>query len=269
MKVTYSTNAWGDIYADSLSANNVNSTYYIATGRTEDAVRLISKAGFEYIEIFDGNLLKYESDIEELKKLLNAYNVKLNAVYTAGSFIYKEILDEEIYKIERVLKIAAQVGCKNLVVGGGAKRYYGIQEDDYYRLAEALDKISALAKRYGMIAGYHSHMGSLIESPEQIDKIFSLSSIAACPDTAHIYLGGGDPYQITLKYIDRIKYFHLKGISDGSFSSIDKGDVDLDRIIKLLLEHGGIELAVEADGTGCEPEKDLEKNAEFLKRYAL
>ena len=70
MDVTYSTNAWGMVTAHCCGANNVNYAYYIATGEDKTAIKEIAEAGFESIEMFDGNLLAYEEKIDSLKELL-------------------------------------------------------------------------------------------------------------------------------------------------------------------------------------------------------
>lgn len=59
MNVTYSTNAWGKVTTHCCGANNVNYAYYMSTGENEKAIREIAGAGYESIEMFDGNLLVY------------------------------------------------------------------------------------------------------------------------------------------------------------------------------------------------------------------
>ena len=268
MKVAYSTNAWGDCYAHVMAANNVNYAYYMTSGSELDAIAAIARAGFERVEIFDGMLLKYEDDDTVLRDKMQQSGVELTGVYSAGSFIYDEILEEEYYKISRTMKIASRLGARNLVLGGGALRYDGIREEDYEKLARALDHLADMAEEMGMIASYHPHMGSLVETPAQIDKIMELSKISLCPDCGHVKRGGGDPYQVTKKYIDRIKYFHLKGAEeDGTFCGLKKGVIDFDPIMELLVSRPEIELCVEDDGTRADPEQEALETAEYLKTW--
>ena len=66
-------------------------------------------------------------------------------------------------------------------------------------------------------------MGSLVESPGQLDKVMEHTGVWLCPDCGHVFLGGGNPYQITEKYLERIKYFHLKGVNEnGVFCALDQ-----------------------------------------------
>ncbi len=269
MKITYSTNAWGKIYAHAGATNNVNNAFYVTDGEAETAIREIAEAGFESIEMFDGDLLKYDNEVDKLKKILVAHEVSLKGVYSAGCFIFDDILDEEIFRIKRTAKIAKELGADQLVLGGGATRSDGINEEDYKKLGKALDRIADIAAEMGMTASYHPHLGSLVETPEQIDSVMASSKICLCPDTGHIYLGGGDPYEVTKKYIHRIKYFHLKGVeSDGSFCAPSKGVIDIKPILTLLSQHKGkISLAVETDGSKRAPSMDAKETAQFLSSF--
>ena len=232
MDVTYSTNAWGMVTAHCCGANNVNYAYYIATGEDKTAIKEIAEAGFESIEMFDGNLLAYEEKIDSLKELLEQYRLGFRAVYSAANFIYDEILEEEYGKIMRTARIAQKLGARHLVLGGGAIRQDGIQESDYRKLGKALDEISRRAEDIGLTTSFHPHMGSLVE---------------------------------------RIKYFHLKGVNEnGVFCALDQGEIDFGPILKLLKGcKRKIELAVECDANSSEPGQDARATARYLAEHGM
>ncbi len=271
MDVTYSTNAWGKVTTHCCGANNVNYAYYMSTGEDEKAIKEIAGAGYGSIEMFDGNLLAYENDTEVLRELLARYNVTLKAVYSAANFIYDEILEEEYEKIMRTARIAEKLGARHLVLGGGAIRYKGIDDSDYGKLGKALDEISKKAEEAGLITSFHPHMGSLVETPWQLDKVMESSKVWLCPDCGHVALGGGDPLEVTKKYIERIKYFHLKGVTEeGIFCSLNKGRIDFKPILDLLKESGQkIELAVECDAGSETPDEDAKETWIYLKEYGI
>ena len=271
MDVTYSTNAWGMVTAHCCGANNVNYAYYIATGEDKTAIKEIAEAGFESIEMFDGNLLAYEEKIDSLKELLEQYRLGFRAVYSAANFIYDEILEEEYGKIMRTARIAQKLGARHLVLGGGAIRQDGIQESDYRKLGKALDEISRRAEDIGLTTSFHPHMGSLVESPGQLDKVMEHTGVWLCPDCGHVFLGGGNPYQITEKYLERIKYFHLKGVNEnGVFCALDQGEIDFGPILKLLKGcKRKIELAIECDANSSEPGQDARATARYLAEHGM
>lgn len=267
MQVTYSTNAWGKVLAFWAAPNNVNGAYYMSTGEDKDAISGIAGAGYESVEIFDGNLLAYEGREKELRELLESNKIALKAVYSAANFIYDEILPEEMYRLEKVAAFAKKFGATEIALGGGATRFDGIQESDYVKLAKALDKVCDMAEGLEMTAHYHPHMGSLVESPLQLDKVMANTRIALCPDTGHVKLGGGDPIQVVQKYVERIKYIHLKDLtSQGIFCPLGLGILDLATVVRILKQNDEkVLFAVECDGWDGDPVEGAGITAEYLR----
>ncbi|MFP3041100.1 sugar phosphate isomerase/epimerase [Treponema primitia] len=267
MKVAYMTNAWGAVVAHCGAANNANGAYYLSTGADADAIAGIASAGYEQIEIFDGNLLAYEGREDVFQKLLSGNKVSLLAVYSAANFIYDDILPEELFRIKKAAAFAKKFGATQIALGGGATRFDGIKEGDYKKLAAALDKVCVIAEELGMTASYHPHMGSLVQSPEQLDKVMPHTGIPLCPDTGHVVLGGGDPVAVVRKYADRIKYIHLKDVTgDGMFCPLGKGGIDFPSILDILRKKPtDVLYAIECDGWNGDPAEGARITREYLK----
>jgi inosose dehydratase len=264
MKVGYMTNAWGAVMAHCGAANNANSAFYVSTGADSEAISGIAAIGYEYIEIFDGNLMAYEGKEDVFKKLLADNKVSLLAVYAAANFIYDEILDEELFRIKKAAAFAKKFGASQIALGGGATRFDGIKEGDYKKLALTLDKVCDIADGLGMTASFHPHKGSLVESPQQLDKVMPHTRINLCPDTGHVVLGGGDPLAVVKKYADRIKYIHLKDINDGMFCPLGKGSIDFVPIVDALKGKDVI-YAIECDGWNGDPKEGAKITFDYLK----
>ncbi|MDR1291795.1 MAG: sugar phosphate isomerase/epimerase [Clostridiales Family XIII bacterium] len=267
MDVAYMTNAWGAVVAHCAAANNVNGAYYLSTGGDAEAISEIAEAGFNQIEIFDGNLLAYEDRPGDFKRLLDDNGVGLLAVYSAANFIYDEILQEELYRIKKAAAFAAGLGATQLVLGGGATRYDGIREDDYKKLAAGLDKVCDIAEEAGVTASYHPHMGSLVENLGQLDKVAPYTRIALCPDMGHLVLGGSDPIAVCQKYLDRIAYVHLKDVTkDGMFCPLGEGVIDFPALMDVL-RSADRELiyAIECDGWYGDPRQGAKITYSYLK----
>jgi inosose dehydratase len=246
------------------AANNVNNAYYISTGADAEAISAIAAAGYEQIEIFDGNLLAYEGREGEFEGLLKTNKVSLLAVYCAAAFIYDEILPEELFRIKKAASFAKKFGATQIALGGGATRYDGIKEGDYKKLAAALDQVCAIAGNLGMTASYHPHMGSLVQSPEQLDKVMPHTRICLCPDTGHVVLGGGDPAAVVKIYASRIKYIHLKDVTNaGMFCPLGKGGIDFPAIINSLGK--GVLYAIECDGWNGDPKEGAKITFDYLR----
>lgn len=232
MKLACLTNGWGSVWGTPGGVTSIKDSYYMSSGSTEEALKEISRLGYSGFEIFEGNLMDYEED--EFRALMEKYQLELVGVYTGANFIYSEIWEEEKSKIESIIKRAAKLNCLNLVIGGGAIRSTGILEEDYKILGERLDLIDEMASQHGLIAHYHPHLGSMVESPEQIEKLYKHTSINLCPDTAHLEAGGSDPVEIVNNYADKVKYIHLKDYKDGKFLPLGEGGQDFDSILNQL-----------------------------------
>lgn len=237
MKVGYHTNTWGGVVGHPAGVTSVKDLYYLANGSTENAIRDIANAGYQGIELFDGNLMPYAERPQEFKDLLERHGQKLVGVYTGANFIYPDIWEEEIYKIEKVAKLAAACGAEHLVVGGGAIRATGIRDYDYEALGKSLDQVTELAGCYGLVSSYHPHLGTIVQGPDQLDSIMKLTSISLCPDTAHIEAGGGDPVAVIEKYMDRIRYVHFKDYGSKTFLPLGEGKQDFIRMLEILQQN--------------------------------
>jgi inosose dehydratase len=268
-KKAYHTNCWGALGGDAVGVTSIGRLTYRTFADMERAVADIAQAGYEGVELFDGNLLDYEGRTGDFRRLLERNGVSFVAVYSGGNFIFGDILGEELSRIERVADAAADAGAQHLVVGGGAKRVTGSGPDDYKSLGAALDRVAELANRRGLRAHYHPHLTTMVESPEQVRNILALTGIQFCPDTAHLAAAGGDPAEMIREHKSRISYVHLKGWQRNpfSFTPLDAGDLDITAILRTLdeIEFDGW-ITVELDAWP-DPKEGAVRSLSFLQRF--
>lgn len=270
MKIGYMTNAFGLLVGSGGGVTNMKDIAYVTLVDDETAIRNIAACGFKNIEIFDGNLMRFASEPQRFKDLLGKYQVDLLGVYVGGQFIYPDALPDELFRIEQVANLASRLGAKHLVVGGGSISSSGIREPHYQLLAKALNQVQSIASRCGLIASYHPHLGSMVQHPNEIDKIFALTPINFCPDIAHLVAGGGDALEIVKKYFSRIQYVHLKDLSDQGFVPLGHGKIDLAAIIDFLKSQGYAgDYLVEIDGYPGDPTEACQISYEFLKEKLI
>ena len=102
-KFAYHANCWGPLGGNAVGVTSIGELTYRTFGDMERAIREIGSIGYEGIELFDGNLLDYDGSARgELRALLDGAGLKLVAAYSGANFIFKDILDEELARIERV-----------------------------------------------------------------------------------------------------------------------------------------------------------------------
>jgi len=266
MNIGYMTNAFGLLVGSGGGVTNMKDIQYVTLVDDEVAIEQITACGFKSIEIFDGNLMRYQNNPDQFKAILDKYQANLLGVYVGGQFIYQDALPDELYRIEQVAILASKLGAKHLVVGGGSISASGIREPHYQFLANALNQVQSIASRHGLIASFHPHLGSMVQHPEEIDKIFALTPINFCPDIAHLVAGGGNALQIIKKYYSRIKYVHLKDLSDQEFVPLGQGKIDLAAIIDFLKSQNFTgDYLVEIDGYSGDPTDACKISMEYLK----
>jgi inosose dehydratase len=232
---------WGGVYGSGVGVTSTKDASYVVAGDVEQALRDIAALGFRGVELFDGDAVGWPGGTERLVRLLAELELQLVAVYAGGSLIYDEILPEEMWRIERAANVAADAGASHLVVGGGAQRHDRPPDQaDYDRLANALDRIDELARRLGLTAHFHPHLSTIVETPEQIERVFTRTGIAFCPDTAHLAAAGGDPAGLILRHAVRISYVHLKDarLDPLAFVPVGEGELDIEGILATLRDIG-------------------------------
>lgn len=265
MRIGYMTNAFGPLVGDGAGVTSVKDIRYLTLGDDEEILKKITGVGFKSIEVLEGNLTKYGKDISVLKDMLAKYNAEMMSVCVGANFIYKDALEDEMFHMEEVAKLAKETGVTYAAICGGAIRGKGIQEGDYRLLGEGLDEARKVFEAYGVEASYHPHLGSIAETPDQIDKLFSLTDIPICPDLAHLAAGGGNPLEIIKKYYDRISFVHLKDLDENGFAPLGTGKIDIDGVLTFLKEKGYKgDYLVEIDGYTGDPEEACKISYDFL-----
>ncbi len=140
--------------------------------------------------------------------------------------------------------------------------------------------------RWGIRAGLHNHLGSLVESQVQLDEF-----LARCPacglilDTAHLAAAGGDPVGTVRRYAERLVAVHVKdwfvlkpdvGLEKwwerGRFCELGAGTIGLDNaaVIGALRTAGYAGwVFVEQDTHLRDPLADLAVSREYLRRAGV
>ncbi len=264
--IGYMTNAFGPLVGTAGGVTCVKDIRYVTMCDDAEVIKKISDIGFKSIEVLEGNLTKYQDEPEKLRKILDDNKVNIMSVCVGANFIYQDALEDEMYHLETVCRMAKDFGVKYFVICGGAIRGKGIQPDDCKLLAKALDKVTKMAEEYGLVACFHPHLGSIAEKPAEIDKLFSESDIAICPDLAHLQAGGYDPVEFLKKYYDRIAFIHLKDLDENGFAPLGTGSVNLKESISYVLDKGyKCDWLVEVDGYCGDAEEACGISYDYLK----
>lgn len=140
---------------------------------------------------------------------------------------------------------------------GGYDARPALDEDDWALLLGNLDRICAAAAEHGIRTVLHPHVGTMVETPDDVRRVLEGSTIPLCLDTGHLLIGGTDPAELTRQVPDRIAHTHLKDVDaafarkvldqrltyteavrEGMYRPLGTGDVDVEAIVGHLEKHG-------------------------------
>jgi inosose dehydratase len=129
----------------------------------------------------------------------------------------------------------------------------------WHALVDLLHDIADAAANGGHAAVFHPHAATFVETPGEIDRLMASSDAARlglCLDVGHHIVGGGDPVAASSAFGDRVRHMHLKDVDpavlrrvrageyaalgeavrDGLFTELGAGILDLDGVLRLLVE---------------------------------
>ena len=161
MKLGYMTNAFGPLVGEGGGVTSIKDIRYLTLCDDEAVLKKITNAGFRYIEVLEGNLTKYGSDIQVLKDMLARYGAGMMSVCVGANFIYPDALEDEMFHMETVAALAEQVGVSYVAFCGGAIRGKGVQTGDYALLAKGLKEAEKVFAAHGI---------ELVDASQVIDQ---------------------------------------------------------------------------------------------------
>jgi inosose dehydratase len=138
-----------------------------------------------------------------------------------GGFVPVVLFDEAqdpLPVVEAFLDDALAVGADVLVLAAatgqdGYDTRPELSEAQWGVLLANLDRIAARATERGAIATLHPHVGTIVETGAEVDRVLSGSGIALTLDTGHLLVGGSDPVALARRAPERVAHVHLKDVS--------------------------------------------------------
>jgi inosose dehydratase len=233
----------------------------------EDCLSDCQTIGFDGIE--KGH--KMPSDPEELKQVLAAHKLVFVSGWHSLNLLTNSIEDEK-KAIQPHLDLLKHNGCKVCIVCETSNAIHGddnksladkpnLADGDWANFCNGVEAIAQYCADQGVDLVYHHHMGTIVQTPEEIDRLMAGTGPATklLLDTGHCWFGGGNPAELARKYMDRVRHIHaknvrtavrkiveseglsfLEGVRRGVFTvpGDAEGSVDFLPVLKIAAEHG-------------------------------
>jgi len=189
----------------------------------EQCISEMALAGFTGSEV--GN--KYPKDTKVLKKALGLRGLQICNAWFSTYFTIKDekaVIEEFIRHRDFLYEMGAKViGCSeqgHSIQGLELPIYEEkpiFTDEEWNRLIKGYNRLAELAEEKGMKVSLHHHMGTGIQTPEEIDRFMESTedNVYLLFDTGHIYFSEGKQEAVDNlidKYIDRIVHIHLKDV---------------------------------------------------------
>ena len=215
----------------------------------------------------------------ETTELYARYGLRPAPGYYSAEFWRAEQRDQILEQARRQAAFARELGLNELYVATGGFTTYlnaagqnrkqiaarvgpgdGLSDDQLKRFADTLNEFGALTLREGVRSCFHNHVGSVIESGAEIERLLALADPAVVflgPDTGHLAWAGVEPVAFCRRHLERIKTLHIKDIDaavlergraagwdydtfehNGIFAELGRGSVDFVALFELLRASG-------------------------------
>ena len=188
----------------------------------EQCVSEMALAGFTGCEV--GN--KYPKDPAVLKAALDLRGLTI-ANQWFSSFVLSKPMEEVEKDFIAQCKFLKAVGADTI---GASEQSYSIQgqmhtpvfeckyvmvQKEWERFAKGMNRLGEIADSMGMKLVYHHHMGTVVQTAAEIDKMMDMTDpdkFSLLFDSGHLAYCGEDYVEVLKKHVKRVKHIHLKDI---------------------------------------------------------
>lgn len=214
-------------------------------GNDRQAIEDIAAVGFHGIQLRSNSIAEFGSPAA-VRDLLTQHELKFVALSSGDLLSDSVSAKKSIAEHAAHAKFLRDAGGLYLQILDSRPKGRVAVPDDYKQLGKALTELGKRTADLGIPLGYHNHMGSLGERPEELDQIMAASDpryVKLELDIAHYFQGGGDPVKAIEKFSDRLLFLHIKDVEQVSksvyrFVELGHGLVDVPAVFESLNKVG-------------------------------
>ena len=191
-------------------------------------------AGFSGVEL--GR--KFPRAPKELAPILKRHGLKLVSGWYSANLLERDA-KAEIAAMKPHLALLKSLGAEVMVfaettgeiinqVGAPISRRPTVKSAaEWKRLGSRFTDVAAYMRDEGVQMAVHHHMGTVVESQADVDRLLENSgeAVGLLLDTGHMTFAGGDPIAVARKYAGRIKHVHCKDIRRYALAACKQRDV--------------------------------------------
>jgi inosose dehydratase len=237
--------------------------------------------GFEGMEL--GH--KFPRSPEDLAAVLKQFGLACVSGWYSAQLLSRDVKTEVSY-LRPHLDLLKAVGSSVLVFAETSGAIHGdstrplstrpqLSLHQWAELGRRITEIAAMTAAEGIRLAYHHHMGTVVQSEQDIDALMQVSGpeVGLLLDTGHAAFAGIDPVRLAHRYASRISHIHakdvreavchrsraddwsfLRSVVEGVFTVPGDGSVDFAAVLRMLRHYSGwIVLEAEQDPKVADP----------------
>jgi inosose dehydratase len=186
----------------------------------ETCLREAKAAGFAGVEL--GN--KFPREPAVLQPILAAHDLALVSGWYSARLLERDA-EAELAAMRPHLELLLACGCDVMVVAEVTGCVHGdaharssqrpyMPRGGWESYGARITQLADLMRQRGMRLAYHHHMGTIIQSADDIERLMEVTgpSVELLLDTGHLTFAGGDPAVFAARYAARIGHVHCKDV---------------------------------------------------------
>ena len=177
-------------------------------------------AGYAGVEL--GN--KFPRQSAELRPILKAHGLDLVSGWYSGRLLERDVA-AEWQAMRAHFELLHALNCNVMVFAEVSRCTHGDQlapisrrpqlpKSEWSRFGASLTQLAERMQREGLRMAYHHHMGTVVQSAQDIDLLMSNTgeAVGLLLDTGHLTYAGGDPAAAATRHAQRIVHVHCKDV---------------------------------------------------------
>jgi inosose dehydratase len=248
-------------------------------GKDLEAIDDIAALGFRGIQLRSNILSSFGTRPAALGELLASRRLAFVALSSGSIGIDPSTRQRQIDDHVSNARFLASAGGLYLQLTDERPSGRSVTPDDCARLGEMLSDVGRRSAELGIPVGYHPHMGTIGERPEDADRVLAAADprdVKLLLDVAHYQQGGGDPVAAIRRYRDRLLLLHIKDVesrvssdplSGYRFVELGRGRVNIRGVFGALADVSFNGWAIVELDAVTEPTRTPKDSAAISKRY--
>ena len=245
--------------------------------RFTDILDIMRDTGFIGLRLtqYPQILTKYDMTAKQMEDEVTRRGLHVITISFNGAADDPAQHSEILLRARNAMTFLQRFGASRLVV---FSPHRGKPEAAFATMCRFYNQLGETAGEMGFEAGLHNHLGQMVQNPDEIDRCMALTDpklFRFSPDTAHVYLAGGNPAAVMEKYKSRLMMADYKDAKRAGLTAqyvantYDLGDGEIDfaachAVLKSIRFDGW--LCVDLDIARNGPRASYERCGAFIVR---